>query len=526
MAEGSAPALADPVRTGSVGTGPVPTDPAAGDPAAGRPPAGVGVVAALLGGAAGSVGLRIGEVAGVPLFALLVGVALVVAAVAARRRLRTLRPTALDAVFVAYVVVRVVAERLDSPATGAMELGTVADLVVGYAAVWAARLAVGRAVDLPRFLTVLVATSVPVSVLAVLQIADVPGVNRLLLATTDSRGLAVRVAEGRDIRATSTIGHWTNLGGYLLGMITLGCLALVTSRTWRRPGLLVVVALAVVAQLATLTFAPLLVTVVVLAWTAHRLRLRAVAVVAAVGVAAAVGAVLLGGLVQRRVVAQLSRRSSGSGPTGWLPETVAFRVEVWRRQTLPAIEARPWTGWGNGLYQPGFPRPAYLRWVSPESEWLRVAVQAGVPAALVLLALLLLVLHRARLAARADRAWGVLAVYVVGLMVVSTVHSHLSDRGTPLVLWVATGLLLARTTVALGPLHAAVPVDRSGDDPADDLAERPAESDGSVEPPTPGDRPGPTRAAPPGPRARRARRTAPYAARRALVAGSPTGGTP
>ncbi|SER00031.1 O-antigen ligase family protein [Microlunatus flavus] len=436
------------------GAEPVPSSDVASDAASGaEDPAGprlvTSVVAALLGLAAATVGLKVGAVAGVPLFAALVAAGLLVAVVPVLRRgragLAAFRPTAVDGVFVLYLVVRVAAELVDSGGLRGAQLGTVGDLAVSYAALWAARLAVGRPAELPRFLLVLVVTSVPVSVVAVLQIADVPRLNRLLVATTQSGGLADRLADGSDLRATSTIGHWTNLGGYLLGIITLGCLALTLGRSWRRsPGLLVVVGLAVVAQLATLTLAPVLVTVLVLVATARRLRLRAVALGAA-ALVVVVGALLLGGLVLNRVQDQLSRRSSSPGLTNLLPETIAYRVVIWRRETLPAIAERPWTGWGNGLYLPGSgtPRPAYLRWMSPESEWFRVAVQAGVPALLVLLALLLVVLLRLRRAARADGRWSLLVWYLSGLLVISCLHSHLSGRGTPLVLWVAVGVVLA-----------------------------------------------------------------------------------
>ena len=189
---------------------------------------------------------------------------------------------------------------------------------------------------------------------------------------TRSDGLANRLEAGWSIRATSTIGHWTSLGGYLTGIIAICCF-LITRRRLAAWGLTAItLLLALVAQIATLTIAPLLVSVGVIIYTLFKARRRRVGIAAAIAVAT---------IAAYRLFAPLSGsalRSSWtgrvSGPLPWVPETVGFRIEIWTEQTIPAILSRPLTGWGNSVYlgPNSGPRPPSLIWKSPESEWLRV----------------------------------------------------------------------------------------------------------------------------------------------------------
>ena len=313
---------------------------------------------------------------------------------------------------------------------------------VAYAASFPVRMVIRTPSDLAPFLRGFSAPAIAVAVIAIAQLLQVPGVNAFLLNFTNSAGLAERVVSGWDIRGTSTIGHWTALGGYLACMIAASCVDLVISaRDKRSLGWPVVSLVTLFAgAITTLTFATIAAAAVILVITALRLRARPAFVLSGLAVVLA-GWLLLGQSFAARFEQQSGESRYAIAEYSWLPQTVGYRVNIWITETLPAIAERQLTGWGAQVYsadEKGWPiRPASLIWVSPESEWMRTLIASGVVGLLAEILLLVVAFAAVLRSRRVLGGASVLPVTVllIALVVISGIHSHFSNPGVPLALW-------------------------------------------------------------------------------------------
>ncbi|WP_167542360.1 O-antigen ligase family protein [Rathayibacter tritici] len=321
-------------------------------------------------------------------------------------------------------------------------IGVLLTVGVAYAATFPVRMVVRAPSDLAPFLRGFSAPGVLVAGIAIAQLLRVPGVNEVLVQVTSSDGLTERLSSGWDIRGTSTIGHWTALGGYFACIIAASCVDLVVSSAGTKLAAWPIITLTVLfaGAVTTLTFATIGAAAVILALTALRLKARPVLVLS--GVAVLVGGWLAFG---QSIAARLEQQSGQSqyviAQYSWLPQTIGYRVNIWVTETLPAIAERPFTGWGAQVYaaaEKDWPvRPLSLVWGSPESEWLRTVIAGGVVG---LLAEILLLLVAFAVVLRSRRALGAAVVFPVSillvvLVVISTIHSHFSNPGVPLALW-------------------------------------------------------------------------------------------
>ncbi|WP_349536326.1 O-antigen ligase family protein [Rhodococcus rhodochrous] len=387
--------------------------------------------------------------------AVLIGVALAVAVVASPRgTLARMRVTALDVVFISYFVIRVVVEFINSTDFSvSFGSGTVLDLGLGYLALLACRIVVSST---DSFFMVLMGVAVPgviVAAIAVVQIVGPPEISNFLIQRFSSGGLETRISAGWEIRGTSTIGHWTALGGYLSFIAAIFAAKIVADQNrghvnrWIWAGLVVVL----MGQVSTLTFATIAMTAVVVAVMLYRIGVRPAHLFVALSAAIVVWSTL-GEMLASRLDKQTYASSAGTQEYPLLPESVAFRVNVWINESIPAIFERPLTGWGIGTYR-RFGTPAssdYLRWISPESEWIRTAVTAGIPTLLwqiVLLATVVVVMKRLCSSVN-GRFVDPLFAAVITLLIASFIHSHIANRGVPLVLWPVVGACIALAMVS------------------------------------------------------------------------------
>lgn len=355
---------------------------------------------------------------------------------------------ALDALFLIYLGWRLFAElynaaQLDHP----VSLGTLFELIVVYFAFQIARASITSLQTFIAFLKGVLLPSIPVAILGPLQVAGVDQVHNFLVNWTSSQGLQSRLERDASLRATSTIGHWTALGGYLLVVITLACVLLVLIRRTEQKlsaYALAILLIAVLGQVSTFTFATIAVSGAVLVVTAILVGLRPIVVIPLVGVTL-VGLQFFQSQFEDRVLRQAAE-SNYTDRWDWLPETLSYRMWVWTEQTIPAIAERPLTGWGVNVYNFDWVwRPASLVWTSPESEWMRTAISVGIVGLAIQVAMLLVVWFQVLPAARAavDKAVLPFRIGFLGLMVISFTHSHLTNRGVPLLLWVGIGALVA-----------------------------------------------------------------------------------
>lgn len=279
----------------------------------------------------------------------------------------------------------------------------------------------------------LLLAAAPVACLALLQKAGAPGVEHFVVKITGGlTGGSAATGTGTVSRVTGPFVNWAALAGYLLPvLLVLVASALARIEVRRRSmfvatGLLCALALALTVEQSAIVC--LAVGLFVLARRYDRTgRLTRWLVIGVLAVTVAASPVLVS-----RLVHELSA-SAGTGRVRWIPQTVSFRWSVWTRQYLPAIGARPLTGYGVVL-------PSSVHWVYPESQYVSFLIEGGVPMLLAFGVLAWAMFDGALAAARTSdpfaRALGLsLAVAVVSMVVMDTMWPFLSNGGMPQVLW-------------------------------------------------------------------------------------------
>lgn len=406
----------------------------------------------LLGTAAASVGIQTPLLpSGVPglSWCLIAAAALVVALSSAARPPGRTWLGVLDLAFVLYLMIRVQVEVFNAADLGhGIGLARLIDLAMIYIAFVSVRNVTGSLEQTVGFLRWFALPVALVSLLAVAQMLQLPGVADFLIAITDSSSFERRTASGWDIRATSTIGHHTQLGGYLVGVTAIICSDLLISK---RAGLgivrpLVLLAFALLGQAATLTFATIAASLIIVIATMLIMGVRP-SLVFVVGVTGGLAWIAFGAGIAERLENQ--QQTVGS-EFSWLPETIAYRATIWASETIPAIAKRPWTGWGQDVYSAAgngwTVLPHELVWSSPESEYFRVLVSGGV---ISLIFEVLLFAATIWVLARSNhiRGWNGFAtpalVAFIVMLLASIIHSHFSSYGPPLVMWALVGALMA-----------------------------------------------------------------------------------
>lgn len=415
---------------------------------------GVKLVGWLLGFSAALVGVRFPEaLAALPSpSTILIFLALGVSVLCLRREdLPRLRGNIFDFAFLSYIGLLSFVEvfnALDVPHEVAV--GAITTQLILWVSTWPARLVIRSQRDFRAFLLGLTLPAVLVSVLAIAQMLRIEAVAAWIATNVNAGGLESRLEAGRtDIRATSTIGHWTALGGYLAVAGTLLCVELIlrsgdhVRRTgvWLTVGILIIF----VGSVATLTFSTIAVLALVLLVTFLKLGARITWVVLG-GAAGIVGWSVFGAEVAGRLDAQSVVSRQTADELQWLPSTVAYRVRIWQGETLPALDQRPLTGWGQAVYD--FPSwtqfPTSLSWASPESQWLGLAMRGGIVmlvAFVIVLILIFFVLHRSR--ASLGGGYIVVITMLVALLATGLINSPFSTNGVPQILWPAIGAVMS-----------------------------------------------------------------------------------
>ena len=216
--------------------------------------------------------------------------------------------------------------------------------------------------------------SVPVSALGLLQrsgLLGVPGILRTLTGVD----LSTDYSYAQLHRATGPVSHWQMLGAYLLVVILIA-VALLLDRNQavlRRRWLIGVLIIDAAALLETVSMSPLIAAIVgSIALSTWYGRGRQVLVWLAV--AAGVGAVAFGWLLSARY--DLSTpRAPGQTTNAIVPNTLAYRYEVWTKQDVPRTlrpmgyrlgsvlqhADRPSSGACLGLHRIGVPHAAAAR---------------------------------------------------------------------------------------------------------------------------------------------------------------------
>ena len=386
------------------------------------------------------------------------------------------RPNIVDAAFLVFLLVRVFVEIFNS-----VDLNheVYSQIFFGqfqvYLLTWPPRLLIRNREDLGVFFRAFAWPAAGVALLALLQLLRVAGVQEWILANVKSDGLEARVTEGRtDLRATSTIGHWTYLGGYLSCVTAMVCVELLSQKNRHRArgavaGSIVIIGLLLIGQVTTLTFATIALAGAVVAITILRMGVRPI-VVLVIGISGVVAWSVFGQQVQDRIDYQATTGRYDDPSLAWIPSTVAYRLRIWELETFPSIFQRPITGWGAQVYNfdLSWPtRPSYLSWLSPESQWLAAWISGG---AISLVTLILLLLAALVTIMRARKLLGKsldpLIVLFVGLVIISCISTQFQAPGPPFVFWALIGCMMpfaqmatdGRVRVAGLSSHSSVPL--------------------------------------------------------------------
>jgi O-antigen ligase len=126
----------------------------------------------------------------------------------------------------------------------------------------------------------------------------------------------------------------------------------------------------------------------------------------------------------------------------FVPQSIAYRIELWTGELLPAIAGRWLTGWGPDL-------PSSLSFEHTESMYLTLLFRGGVPLLLIYAGLMLALAGAAwRLARRAgDPVDAMLArivlVLVATLAILHVLEPYFVTTGLPHLVWVLAALLLS-----------------------------------------------------------------------------------
>lgn len=357
---------------------------------------------------------------------------------------RARRWTALDWAVVAYTIGGPAIELLDVVANGRTVTGSALQTIAGpvqflllYRVV---AVSLTRANDARNAQRALLIASIPVSLLAIAESLGPPAIHNMLISWT---GTTVFNTNGYTPvpRAASVFPIWLSLAGYLLVPLMLA-VALLLGRGFSvlpRWVLVAVVVLAFGALVASLTitvFAAAVVGALFLGWRYRRL-FRVVVVACAVGVIAAVP---FGALLLARASAQQQAATQTGNP--YVPQTIAYRIQIWQDQYLPALHGH----WATG-YGPEY--PPNITWAHTESGYITLLLRGGIPYLAITAVLLWFVISHARdgalAAVTAERRALCEAVMVLALLqpLINLTFPYLTDGGLPQPLWVVIGLLAA-----------------------------------------------------------------------------------
>jgi hypothetical protein len=281
--------------------------------------------------------------------------------------------------------------------------------------------------------------SIPVSLLAILQQLDVGGIRETMRSLTGSE---VFTSYGYELlpRATGPFPHWHLLAGYLVVVLLLG-VALVFHRawldvlpTWVLATVLVLAAVALVLSVTiTAMFGVVAGSLLLGLATGHVGKLLVWA-----GCAALVMNVAFGSVVTTRLSMQFPS-TPGAASHSVVPQTIAYRFQVWKDQFLPAVAGRWVTGFGPDL-------PPNIQWRHTESLYLTLILRGGLPLLAVYLALMwaLVATARRRTSAGAPELTAIARAVIALVIVLVPMHAvfpYFTASGMPHLLWALAGLL-------------------------------------------------------------------------------------
>jgi hypothetical protein len=280
--------------------------------------------------------------------------------------------------------------------------------------------------------------SLPVSALGVAEAMGPAAIHDALVSVT---GTTVFNAAGYTPvpRAASVFPIWLGLAGYLLVVMVLAAALLMGGDREVAPrwALLLVLFLGFAALIASLTITITVALAGAFIYLGSRYR-RLRQVLAGAGLAALVAVIVFGSLLSQRVAAQ--QQPGHQTGNSFLPQTLAYRVQIWRDQYVQAMSGH----WATG-YGPTY--PPNISWAHTESGYITLLLRGGIPYLAIAGIMLWFVVARARsegaLATSAHRRALCETAAVLALLqiVINLTFPYLIDGGMPQALFVVLGIL-------------------------------------------------------------------------------------
>lgn len=244
-------------------------------------------------------------------------------------------------------------------------------------------------------------------------------------------------------RATGPFPIWHDLAGYLFLVIAVALGLLLHSGQTVSPkrSLVIVVALSALGLVTTLTLVAILGALIASVGLGIRYR-RTFDILVGLLLSAAAAAVLLGPVLLTRLDQQFGS-SLATSDSDIVPQSVAYRLEVWTSQYFPVLKGYLLTGYGPGL-------PPTIFWQYTESLYLSLLLRGGLPLLVIFLALALALIARVRQSlGEAGPNQSALAtallIAVPVYLVMNFINPYFLNVGSSHLLWVLAGLLPPRS---------------------------------------------------------------------------------
>jgi hypothetical protein len=355
----------------------------------------------------------------------------------ATRRISSVKWGSLEWLLLAYGLTWAMLGVYDSVSLGEKltltTLGTVFGQLQFFLLYRAVRVTVRTKYQQKTALAILALATIPMALLAVLQEVGFGGLRVTLSQIT---GNTSPLQTSGIIRATGLFGNWASLAGYLFPILVV-LVALALAGLLRKSRIALAVAALMVLSLLLTTEISVTICLVLSILVLGIQYGRSARMLTWLGVAVAIAILVLGPVLGARLNSQFGA-DVGSSHSSLVPQTVAFRENVWTQQYLPAVAERPLDGYGVQI-------PSTIQWPYPESQYIAILIEGGYPLLIMYLLLLWGMFDQARRIAKSsdplDRALGrSLVLCVISLVALGITWPFVSNGGLPQVLWCLFGI--------------------------------------------------------------------------------------
>jgi hypothetical protein len=213
------------------------------------------------------------------------------------------------------------------------------------------------------------------ALIALLQFAGVGPVISVLNRVAGGDNFEHAAARGV-ARVTGPFSHAQPASAFFFLIVCVAAAVCLSERddVRRRSAMWFVLALSVLALMATFTMGPILSVLVAVALVAFwRRKLRVVSLWFLVACLA--GALAFSGPITGRINQQFQRDASAEG-SALVPQTLTYRYGIWTDQYFPALRGRLLTGYGPDI-------PPEITWRFTESLYITLALRGGLPLVLL-----------------------------------------------------------------------------------------------------------------------------------------------